>query len=188
MKKYMKQWFEDNRGAALIEAAIFFPLLVITYFGMIEITQYISTREMVNRYANSVANISIGATTIAMQTDAQNAAIAMAPIMLRGSSPRTSFRFCSWSTTVAPNRYICPLSVDIPGSGRCGYGNVSGTNAAVTGVTVPTTVSAGYRDILVMVVQCQYAPMFNVMGLFGVTTRVDVGTPANPYIVPLRRS
>jgi Flp pilus assembly protein TadG len=186
MKIFIKQWIEDIRGAALIEAAIFFPLLLIVYFGMIEITQYISTREMVNRYANSVANISIGATTTAMQTDAQNAAIAMAPIMLRGSSPRTSFRFCSWNTTT--NSYNCPLTVNIPGSGKCGYGDVSGASSTVTGLTVPAGVSRGYRDIMVMVVQCQYAPMFNVMGLFGGATRVDVGTPANPYIVPLRRS
>ncbi len=186
MATVLKRFIVDSRGAALIEAAIFFPLLIIVYFGMIEITQYMSTREMVTRYANAVANISIGATTVAMQTDAQNAAVAMAPLMMRGSSPRTSLRFCTWNTTTSS--YSCPLSVDIPGTGRCGYGDVSGSMGTVSGVTVPGTVTPGYRDILVMVVQCQYSALFNVLGLFGGTVRVDVGTPTNPYLVPLRRS
>lgn len=184
----------DCRGGVLIEAALLLPILLLSYLGMIEITQFISTKEMLNRYANQIINISIGAADATLQTEASNAITAMLPLMVKSSQPRVSFRFCSWGTPVA-NIYNCTPTVAKTGTGRCGFGSTSGTVGAATTPVAPNQVQPGYRDIFLLIVECSYSPMINFLNLFpdgvtinmGVPANTGLGTPANQFIIPMRR-
>ncbi len=53
----IRRWPSDERGVALIEAAIIFPLLVMMFLGMIELSQAFTLKRRVQNVATATADL-----------------------------------------------------------------------------------------------------------------------------------
>ena len=51
----VRRFIRDCSGGPAIEAAVIFPLLVIIFFGLVEITNYLTMKERMNKAANQAA-------------------------------------------------------------------------------------------------------------------------------------
>jgi hypothetical protein len=179
-------FFRDMRGGILVETAVFLPFLVIVFFGVVELTQYIDVKERVNRVANQAANVfggvnadSTGTGSIATDWNATQ------PVFVEMAAPHSinvNVTFCSQDPIFPAGATQVPLSTAF--SGICGYGDRNIAAKAVPAATCPPPggFRPGMNDVVVVAAGCTYSPMFTYLGLF----QSGVAVTSGPIAVPLR--
>ncbi len=187
----------EARGSMLIETAIFLPFLVLVFFGLVELSQYLDVKERVNRMANQAADV-FGSIQPTSETIAQIQADwgTMQAIFTQMSAPHNinvSVAMCS-SAPIFTNGGAVPIySTSIPtlqttNNGRCGFkdsNDAHGSSAPAPALVcpLPAAFAPGALTVAIVQAQCLYVPMFNYFGLFPGGQAI---VSSNVLTVPLR--
>jgi len=184
------RFLKQNKGGILIEAALIFPILLISLAGILELSQYIQTTERLNSIANQVANaISTSPTFDVTELDK----IIKAGVgMGYPYSPSVRVVICKHSnegTLVDISDDTMEISFSGGsgiGAGRCGFG--SGTGAEVNNPVceAPNAVPNGYGQQVKVAVRCRYYPMADILGFVnsGINVRREIAIPMRESILP----
>lgn len=159
-RKYL---FTDNSGAAMIEAALTFPLFVLLFFGMMEIANYLDSRERVNKVSNQIANV-LSSMDDWDVNDIQITSSAISRIA-GNQGVRVSYRFCG---TGVNGLYISSVN-----NGRCGYGSGGGSSGFTIARCDKNGTGWGSTQYISVSTTCRYRPLFDYFGYFkGANSRI----------------
>lgn len=126
----IRRWPSDERGVALIEAAIIFPLLVMMFLGMIELSQAFTLKRRVQNVATATADLVAQYPTVTTANLNDIAAIG-AQLMLPFSSTGLTLSITSVAEDSQKNitvQWSCSWS-SLSSSGNC-----TASGAAYTGL------------------------------------------------------
>ncbi len=172
-----------------MEAAAIFPILLIAYLGVIEITQYLNAKDRVNRLLNQTTDLFVTSQTTSDITAAWNSVIALRRVISAPNDIALGVRFCS-ATSGAGAQYTPTASATY---GQCGsVGGSSGVN--ITTIPCPTVMDPclpasdcyrpGLSEMIRVRASCRYRPIINWLNLFRDGIIIDSG-----YVdVPLPRT
>jgi hypothetical protein len=158
MLMLLKQLARDERGVAYIEGSIAIILMFIIFFGMMEITTYISVRERMEKASGQLAQVlgsipkwDAGEVTRVMDSAkiiAEPQGISVAAVFCENGSAKYAF------------------SSSFGGAG-CGLsGSKSGAGGAAASASCADGAAAGSGQYVVIATQCAYTPFMNPLGLF----------------------
>jgi len=124
------RWRADERGVAAIEAAIIFPLLVLIFLGMVEMSQAFTVKRRVQNVASATADLVAQSQTVTM-ADLNDIASIGAQLMLPFSSTGLTLTIASVAEDAQSKitvQWSCSWS-SLSSSANC-----TATGAAYTGL------------------------------------------------------
>jgi Flp pilus assembly protein TadG len=128
-----RRFFADQRGTSAIEFAVLLPLMLVMYFGSIQITDAISADRQVTQVASTVAEITSQYTQVA-PTDVSNILSAASAVLSPFSLANATVTLTSVTIDNSGNATVAWSSC-VNGTARSG--NV--TNLIPAGLLVPNT-------------------------------------------------
>jgi Flp pilus assembly protein TadG len=128
-----RRFFADRRGTSAIEFAVLLPLMLVMYFGSIQITDAISADRQVTQVASTVAEITSQYTQVA-PTDVSNILSAASAVLSPFSLANATVTLTSVTIDNSGNATVAWSSC-VNGTARSG--NV--TNLIPAGLLVPNT-------------------------------------------------
>ena len=173
-----------NEGTALMEAGIVFPFLLLSYIGIVLITQYLDTHRKLFQTANQIA------TAMSMERKGDKAkldnVLKYANITTAPDDVSVSYIFCGDSTS-SPGTIVpaSPLLSGVAGKGKCGRGSGTSTFKEVAKCPVASP-GPNYSQFVVVTTSCKYSPSFNALGLLNISmgTTVNIPIREGKYILP----
>ena len=68
MIKYLRKWIGDRSGVAMVEFGLTVPVLLLVFYGCIELTRYILIVQKVEKLAHTVADVTAQSRVVTMQS------------------------------------------------------------------------------------------------------------------------
>lgn len=149
-KMYLQKFLNHDRGAAAIEMALIMPIMLVLYFGMVDITQFISLNRKVTAATSAVADLVGQQRPYALSsiiTDDYNAAY-----MILAPSPSASLRIDVYDYRLV-NSVVTQMWTT-----NNGKGTSCGGNPSTTGMS---TLMAAGNDVILARSCMTYTPWVN---------------------------
>jgi Flp pilus assembly protein TadG len=139
----------DSRGVAAVEFALLLPILMLLYFGVVELTQGLMTQQRTNHVAAAVGDLVSQSSTL---TSADVTDIFSVGAAVMYPYPTTSLKL-----------RVSSLTADIHGNVTVAWSQASGMTALTKGATVaalPTNVIQPGESVVMSESRYTYASVF----------------------------
>jgi Flp pilus assembly protein TadG len=139
----------DSRGVAAVEFALLLPILLLLYFGVVELTQGVMTQQRANHVAATVGDLVSQSSTL---TSADMADIFNVGATVMYPYPTTSLKL-----------RVSSLTADVHGNVAVAWSQASGMTALTKGSSVsglPTSVIAPGESVVMSESQYIYTSVF----------------------------
>ena len=169
-----KAWFSlDRRGVAAVEFALILPVMLLIYFGGVEIMQAVTVNRLVTLAATTVTNLVAQYTTISATTQM--------PDVLNASTQVLA----PYSSTSAKIVVSC-ITIDSHGSASVTWSQTLNGTALTAGqtVTVPAALDVPNTSLILGQVTYAYSPAFDFMkvGPFNLISKVYMSPRASTTV------
>ena len=164
----------DQSGIAAVEFALILPLMLLLYFGGVEIMQAVMVNRLVDLAATTVTNLTAQYTTI-------SASLQM-PDILKASTQVMA----PYPTTTVKVVVTC-ITIDGQGNATVGWSQASTNATALTlgqAVTVPASLKVASTSLILGTVSYAYSPAFDFMkiGPFNLNSQVYMSPRASTTV------
>ena len=144
----------DRSGIAAIEFALLLPVLLVIYFGIVELVQAVTVGRLVAQTSSTVTNIVSQYTTISASTQMPD---------VLGASSQILAPYPSASAGII----VSLISVDNNGNATIAWSQSQNATAHSTGqaVTLPASLDVPNSSVVWGEVSYAYAPIFDFLNL-----------------------
>lgn len=173
----LRRFLKHTRGGIMLETALVLPLLILTFAGMEELTEYLDAMERVNKAVNQTVNVlSSVPNALNIQEDSD---LVIAEVKDKIISPYgliMDIRFCQGGGTV--RQFKNEMKSKDGKTGKCGYGSANPPAPTINANCSSGSTGSRGQHITVKA-GCSYVPLLNVFGFFdnGITLQTEVSVP-----------
>lgn len=165
----------DRSGVAAVEFALIFPVMVILYFGIVELVQAITVNRLVAQTASTVTNIVAQYTTISQSSQLPDILNASAQVMAPYPSNNVKV-------------VVTCIAIDANGHATVAWSQTLNGVAKTTGaaVSVPAGLATPNTDIVLGEVTYAYTPIIDYLhfGTFNLASSIYM-LPRNASVINL---
>ncbi len=150
LRTLRKRLGKDQRGVAAVEFALVLPVMLLMYFGGVEITQAVMVNRLVALTATTVTNLTSQYTTISASTDMPDILNASAEVL--APNPASNAKVV-----------VSLIAIDSKGNATVSWSKTLNGTALTTGqsVTVPAALAVPNTTLVYGQVTYAYSPAFD---------------------------